>query len=163
MIHANILTGRQVEVHETASLNNTKLGDGVKVGRRTTIFGSPRRVLSVGAGTRIGQHTIINGYAAQLTIGARCSIGSFCHFIVDTGPTASDDMLKKFPIKEAPISIGDDCLIGHGTMIIAGVTIGEGAFIHPKSFVNSDIPPHAIAGGCPAKVLGKVSAADGQI
>lgn len=163
MIHANIMTGGQVEVDESASLNNAKLGDGVKVGRRTTIFGSPQRVLKVGAGTRIGDHSIINGYAAQLTIGERCSIGSFCHFIVDTGPTASADMLKSFPIKEAPISIGNDCLIGHGTMVIAGVTIGDGVFVHPKSFVNADIPPYSIVAGCPAKVIGKVSDHESQI
>ncbi len=163
MIHANIIAGRHVEVDESASLNNTRLGDGVKVGRRTTLFGSPINVLKVGADTRIGHHTIINGYAAQLSIGERCSIGSFCHFIVDTGPTASEGMLKKYPIKEAPISIGDDCLIGHGTMVIAGVTIGNGVFVHPKSFVNSDIPANSIVGGCPAKVLGKVSDIESQI
>lgn len=163
MIHANILCGAHVEVDESSSLNNVQLGDGVRIGRRSTLFGSPRHVLSVGSGTRIGQHTIINGYAAQMTIGARCSIGSFCHFIVDTGPTASEGMLKKFPIKEAPISIGNDCLIGHGTMIIAGVTIGDGVFVHPKSFVNADIPPYSIAGGSPAKVLGRVSDAGGQV
>ncbi|MCA1744714.1 MAG: hypothetical protein LC643_03195 [Bacteroidales bacterium] len=138
MIHANILCGDQVEVDETSSLNNVMLGDGVKVGRRTTIFGSPHRVLKVGAGTRIGQHTILNG-------------------------TASVSMLRKFPIKEAPISIGNDCLIGHGTMVIAGVSIGDGVFVHPKSFVNSDIPPFSIAGGCPAKVIGKVSDTQSEI
>ena len=163
MIHSNILSGGQVWVDESASLNNVQFGDGVKVGQRTTIFGSPQNILKVGTGTHIGRHTIINGYAAQLTIGERCSIGSFCHFIVDTGPTASEDMLKKYPIKEAPISIGRDCLIGHGTMVIAGVTIGDGVFVHPKSFVNSDIPPFSIAGGCPARVLGKVGDKEGQI
>jgi acetyltransferase-like isoleucine patch superfamily enzyme len=163
MIHANIKAGRQVEVDDTASLNNADLGHRVRVGQRTTIFGSPRNVLKVGTDTRIGHHSILNGYAAQLSIGERCSIGSFCHFIVDTGPTASEGMLKRFPIKEAPISIGNDCLIGHGTMVIAGVTIGDGVFVHPKSFVNSDIPPFSIAGGCPAKVLGKVGEYEGQI
>lgn len=163
MIHSNIITGRQIEVDESASINNTQLGDRVKVGQRTTIFGSPRNVLEVGTDTRIGHHCILNGYAAKLRIGERCSIGSFCHFIVDTGPTASEGMLNRFPIKEAPISIGHDCLIGHGTMVIAGVNIGDGVFVHPKSFVNSDIPPYSIAGGCPAKVLGRVGDAEGQI
>ncbi len=157
MIHSNIITGKNVEVDEKVSLNNVQLGDDIKIGLRTTIFGSPHNIMKVGSGTRIGNHTIINGFAAQLTIGERCSIGSFCHFIVDTGPTASNKMLKKYPIKEAPISIGNDCLIGHGTMVIAGVTIGDGVFVHPKSFVNSDLPPYSIARGCPAKVVGKIN------
>jgi acetyltransferase-like isoleucine patch superfamily enzyme len=65
-------------------------------------------------------------------------------------------MQKRYSIREEPITIGDDCVIGSGTMVIAGSVIGEGSFIHPKSFVNSEIPPYSIAAGCPAKVIGKV-------
>ncbi|TCO06849.1 acyltransferase [Natronoflexus pectinivorans] len=153
MIHSNIITGKNVSVHPSVSLNNVKLGDDVKIGKRTTIFGHPSRILQIGDGTRIGNNTIINGFAASLSIGKRCSIGTFCHFIVDTGPTASPQMLKKYPITEAPIAVGDDCFIGHGTMIIAGVTIGDGVIIRPKSFVNRDIPSFSEVGGSPAKII----------
>lgn len=153
MIHSNITTGKNVAIDSAVSLNNVKIGDDVTIGKRTTIFGSPANVLEIGAGTRIGSNTIINGYAAPLTIGARCAIGSFCHFIVDTGPTASPQMLQKFPIKELPIRVGNDCYIGHGSMVIAGVTIGDGVIIRPKSFVNRDIPSFCEVGGSPAKVI----------
>ncbi|ASB48313.1 acyltransferase [Alkalitalea saponilacus] len=156
MIHSNIITGKNVSVHPSVSLNNVKLGDDVKIGKRTTIFGHPSRILQIGDGTRVGNNTIINGFAASLSIGKRCSIGTFCHFIVDTGPTASSSMLNKFPIKESSITVGNDCYIGHGTMIIAGVTIGDGVYIHPKSFVNRDIPSYTEVGGSPAKVIRKI-------
>lgn len=155
MIHANIITGQGVQADERASLNNVKLGDGVAIGQRSTLFGSPRWPLEVGAGTRIGKHSILNGFAAPLRIGERCSIGHFCHIIVDTGPTASPPMLRLFPIREQAITIGSDCWIGSGTMVIAGVTIGEGVVVQPKSFVNSDLPPNCVAGGCPARILGR--------
>jgi acetyltransferase-like isoleucine patch superfamily enzyme len=52
--------------------------------------------------------------------------------------------------------VGDDCIIGHGSMVIAGVSIGDRVLVHPKSFVNSDIPSYSIVAGSPAKVIGKI-------
>ncbi len=156
MIHSNIITGKDVELGDSSSLNNVDLGDKVTIGEHCTIFGSEKNILTIGEGSLVGSRSILNGYSAKLSIGKRCSIGSFCHFIVDTGPTASEYLLKKYPILEAPISVGDDCIIGHGSMVIAGVSIGDRVLVHPKSFVNSDIPSYSIVAGSPAKVIGKI-------
>ncbi|MBS9777461.1 MAG: CatB-related O-acetyltransferase [Gammaproteobacteria bacterium] len=51
------------------------------------------------------------------------------------------------------IVIGNDVWIGAGAMIRSGVTIGSGAIVAGGSFVNKDVPPYAIVGGMPAKVL----------
>ncbi|MDR2927449.1 MAG: hypothetical protein LBV41_04520 [Cytophagaceae bacterium] len=157
MIYSNLLLGKNVDIDPTASFNNVKLGDGVKIGKKVTIFGSPDKILEVGSETEIGEFTIVNGYAAQLKIGARCSIGIFCHFIVDTGPTASPKLLKKYPIAEALIMIGNDCIIGHGTMVIAGSVIGDCCYVMPNSFVNCEIPPYSVYGGSPAKFIRKIT------
>lgn len=49
--------------------------------------------------------------------------------------------------------IGDDVLITHNCYILKGVKIGKGAIISPGSLVTKDVPPYAIVGGNPAKVL----------
>ncbi|WP_370336817.1 CatB-related O-acetyltransferase [Parvularcula marina] len=49
--------------------------------------------------------------------------------------------------------IGHDVWIGYGVTIMPGVKIGHGAIIASKSVVTGDIPPYAIAGGNPAKVI----------
>ena len=54
---------------------------------------------------------------------------------------------------DAPIVVEDDVWIGFGAIILAGVTIGRGAIIGAGSVVNKDVPPYAIVGGVPAKVL----------
>lgn len=53
----------------------------------------------------------------------------------------------------APVKIEKNCWIGEGTIIMPGVTIGEGCVIGAHSIVNKSIPPYAIAAGSPAKVL----------
>jgi len=156
MIHSNLLLGKNVDIDTTASFNNVNFGNNVKIGKKTTIFGSPKYILEVGEGTEIGNFSIINGYSAQLKIGKRCSIGSLCHFIVDTGPTASPKLLKKYKISEAPITVGDDCIVGHGTMVIAGSVIGDCCYIMPNSFVNCEVPSYSVYGGSPAKFIKKI-------
>ncbi|MBF9234502.1 CatB-related O-acetyltransferase [Microvirga alba] len=49
--------------------------------------------------------------------------------------------------------IGNDVWIGHEATIMPGVKIGDGAIIAAKSVVTADVPPYAIVGGNPAKVL----------
>lgn len=51
------------------------------------------------------------------------------------------------------ISIGNDVWIGSRCTIMGGVTIGDGAVIATGAVVTKDIPPYAIAGGVPAKVI----------
>ena len=49
--------------------------------------------------------------------------------------------------------VGNDVWIGMDSLIMPGVTIGDGAIVASNSTVVSDIPPYAIAGGNPAKVI----------
>ncbi|XHX81267.1 MAG: Vat family streptogramin A O-acetyltransferase [Stenomitos frigidus ULC029] len=49
--------------------------------------------------------------------------------------------------------IGNDVWIGYETVIMPGVQVGDGAIIAAKSVVVSDVPPYAIVGGNPAKLI----------
>ena len=52
-----------------------------------------------------------------------------------------------------PIKIGNDVWIGANAVILDGVAIGDGAIIGAGAVVNKDVPPYAIVGGVPAKII----------
>lgn len=58
------------------------------------------------------------------------------------------------------IVVGNDVWIGYEAVIMAGVTIGDGAIIASRAVVTKDVPPYTIAGGVPAKPIKKRFAED---
>lgn len=63
------------------------------------------------------------------------------------------DDYAKLPYKKGEIHLGRGCSTGTGTIIMPGVSIGEGAIIGAGSLVTKDIPAWTIAIGSPAKVV----------
>lgn len=49
--------------------------------------------------------------------------------------------------------MGNDVWIGYEAVILAGVTIGDGAVIGARAVVTRDVPPYTIVGGVPAKPI----------
>jgi virginiamycin A acetyltransferase len=57
-------------------------------------------------------------------------------------------------IENKQISIGNDVFIGMNVTVIDGFSVGAGAIIGAGAVVSKDIPPYAIAVGCPIKIIG---------
>jgi acetyltransferase-like isoleucine patch superfamily enzyme len=99
-----------------------------------------------------------------LEIGHFCSIASGVKFIL--AGNHHMDRLSTFPFNtfcgtgkkgegysKGPITIGSDVWIGFDAWIMSGVKVGQGAVIAARSHVVKDVPPYAIVGGNPAKVI----------
>ncbi len=57
------------------------------------------------------------------------------------------------PAVRGDIVVGSDVWTGYGSWILSGVTIGDGAVVATNAVVTKDVPPYAIVGGNPAKVI----------
>jgi len=66
------------------------------------------------------------------------------------------DDYAKLPYKTGEIHLGKGCSTGTDTLIMPGVTIGEGAIVGAGSLVTKDIPAWTIAIGRPAKVVKQI-------
>lgn len=53
----------------------------------------------------------------------------------------------------SPVTIGNDVWIASNVKIKQGVTIGDGAVLATECFVTKDVPPYAVVGGNPAKII----------
>ena len=101
----------------------------------------------------------------KLVIGDFCSIADNVKFIL--GSDHRYTCLSSFPfntrivkdmnildaIGKGNIIIDDDVWIGYGATIMSGVHIGQGAVVAAGAVVTKDVPPYAIVGGVPAKVI----------
>lgn len=72
---------------------------------------------------------------------------------ISTYPFLEMEALKRSYRPAGDTRIGNDVWIGMDTMIMPGVSIGDGAIIAARSLVNQDVPPYAMVAGTPAKVL----------
>lgn len=75
----------------------------------------------------------------------------FYSLLKQTGVTFAKKQL--FDELRDPIEIGHDCWIGQRVFIVGGVKIGTGAVVMAGAVVTKNVPPYAIVGGVPAKVL----------
>lgn len=66
------------------------------------------------------------------------------------------DNASKCGYRLGEIHIGKGVMVGMETMIMPGVTIGDGAIIGACSTILKDIPPYTVATGCPAKVVRQI-------
>jgi len=73
------------------------------------------------------------------------------------GVTTTDVRYPPYREKPAAPKIGSKCIIGAGTLLLAGVTVGDNAFVGAGSLVNSNISDEMLALGRPAKEIKPVN------
>ena len=149
----NIILSKDVDIDPSSSINNVWIGDRVRIAKRCSIFGGPENQLEIGSDAYIGMNTILNGYKAKLIIGANVSIAQNVNIMVDSGPNASIQFQKIFPIEIGAISIGDHTWIGVSAIIMPNVTLGKYCIVAANSYVNKSFPDYSIIGGTPARLI----------
>jgi maltose O-acetyltransferase len=127
-----------------------ELEPDVKFCGRGWIYGRGR--LLIGDATWLSPGVIVHTHAeVDITIGSRCDIGPGVEFILGTHKIGSANR-RAGEGAARPITVGDGCWIGARTLILGGVSIGEGSIIAAGSVVTHDVPPNTLGAGVPASV-----------
>ena len=131
-------------------------GSNVRFSALTSDF--TYRNLTIGNDVYIGPHALFLCTESQIFIGSKVLFGPHVsiiggdHRITDVGRFIYD-VLDKHPEDDQDVHIEDDVWIGTNTTLLKGVTVGRGAVVAAGALVTKDVPPYAIVGGVPAKVL----------
>ncbi len=170
---SNILAncpGCSIEFPELISAAS-KLYSSTLTGKVKISEGSKLYSVLIDGNVSIGSYSIINGPTTEIHARVnRISIGNYCsiakgvllqeyfhdqerlttYFILHH--VFNDEWGKEITSKGS-IEIGHDVWIGAKSIVLSGVKIGNGAIIAANSLINSDVPPFAIVGGSPAKII----------
>ena len=119
--------------------------------------------ITIGKGTYGIIDALFSSKDGRLTIGNFCSVAQGVKFL--PGADHVVDRISTYPFKakfltgeqeafsKGDIVVDDDVWIGYGATILSGVHIGQGAVVAAGAVVTKDVPPYAIVGGVPAKIL----------
>ena len=110
----------------------------------------PKATLLIGNGTYLNRNTLI-------VCEDRVEIGENCRIAWDVNIMDSDlHPIDETPIVNKPVRIEDNVWIGCRSIILKGVTIGNGAVVAAGSVVTKNIPPRTVFGGSPAKLIAEL-------
>lgn len=144
-VRGRVTVGSKVHIGIGTIIDSThgfQIADDVYIGKYCSIECNG----SIGSGTMLANHV---GLVGRLDHDFR-TVGK----TVRASPWIGDPDFNH-PPSVADIDIGEDCWIGFGAILLSGIQIGRGAIVAAGSVVTRDVPPYAIVGGTPAKILGE--------
>jgi phosphonate metabolism protein (transferase hexapeptide repeat family) len=137
--------GRFTEIAEGSHILESTIGDYSYTARFADVaYSRLGKFANVAAFTRInpGEHPH-----------HRASLHHFMYRSSYYWPEEADEAHVFDWRRSRSVIIGNDTWVGHGAVIMKGVTVGDGAVVASNAVVTKDVPPYAIVGGLPAKFI----------
>jgi maltose O-acetyltransferase len=115
---------------------NIFLGNNVYIGRRASFISAISKIV-IGNNIMFGPNVTIRGGNHRIDV-----VGKYMF-----------DVNDKLPENDQDVFIEDDVWIGCNAIVLKGVTIGRGAVVAAGALVTKSVPPYAIVGGNPARII----------
>src|SRR3989338_6605801 len=97
-------------------------------------------------------------YPHLVTIGDNVTLGSNTMIFVHMNPTANLFLKQgEYPRKVEPVNIKSEAVLTPGSIVMAGITVGENSIVSPGSVVTQDVPDYCVVVGNPARVVKKIN------
>ena len=117
------------------------------------------RGVNIGTGCHFCPYVQIDLIYPQLvSIENNVTLGANVMIFAHMNPTANLFLKKgEYPRKVEAVKIKSGAVITPGSIIMAGVTIGENSIISPGSVVSQDVPDYCVVVGNPARIVKKIN------
>ena len=149
----NVITNPNIEVGDYTMYNDF-LNDPVEFEKNNVLYHYP-----------INHDRLIIGKFCSIACGAKFLFNSANHTLASLSTYPFPLFFEEWGLEKrnvakswdnkGDIRIGNDVWIGFEAVILAGVTIGNGAIIGTRALVTKDVPPYTIVGGVPARPIKK--------
>lgn len=147
-----------------ANLVGWYVHDHIAPRARMSTAGNPRihptASLRCGRNIQLGRNGHINQYCcvwasegSKIVLGDDLLMGPGVKIFSSNHTARLGTPMNVQPFVEKDIVIGNDVWLGANAVVVAGVTIGDGAIVAAGSVVTRDVPPYTIVGGIPAKPI----------
>lgn len=156
-------------------------GAGARVSDKASIYNAGR--IRIGANSRVDDFCVLSAGSGGIKLGSYVHLGVGCILLGDgeivfedfssmsAGGkiySASDDFsgevltnptvpLEYRKVTSRPVRVGSHVIIGAGSIILPGVTLGPGSAVGAMSLVTGDVAPGIIVAGIPARRVGERS------
>lgn len=138
-----------------AGCRNMRLGRGVRLGRGCVISATDGS-LFIGDGSALSPYANVGADHGRITIGCRVAIGPGSVLrAANHRFDQADRPIMTQGHRPGYIEIEDDVWIGANCVITPDVRIGHGSVVGAGSVVTRDVPPLAVVGGVPARIIGR--------
>ena len=135
---------KKARIYRGVKLDHSEVGDYSYIGPNAKIvYTKIGKFCSIAEKSFIGlpSHPISNLSTSPIFISSRNATGSSW--------VENDVDFEEYK----PVTIGNDVWVGASAMILGGLKIGDGAIVGAGALVTKNIPPYAIVGGIPAKII----------
>lgn len=137
VIYEEVFIGRKlVTGHNVLIREGSRIGDNCLIGTGSMLDGSVQigNNVKIQSGVYLPHGTIV---------GENVFIGPYACVTNDRYPVSK---------RLLPVIIGNDCIVGANSTIIAGVRVGDNSVIAAGSVVTKDVPPNVVVIGVPARI-----------
>ena len=143
-IDNNTMIKSNSHILENCIINNSQISSFTYIGRNSLV-----QNCSIGMFCSIANNVSIGLGNHPLNLFSTSPLFYKCDNSIGVKVVEKDLDFKEYNT----ITIGNDVWIGAHAIVLDGVTIGHGAVVASNAVVTKDVPPYAIVGGVPAKVL----------
>ncbi|MDA8156395.1 MAG: acyltransferase [Actinomycetota bacterium] len=115
---------------------------------------------------KLTKYNWLVAHAGKLTLGFNTDIGAFTYINAKNGVVIEEGVqigshcsiysVSTIDNKEGRVILKRGCKIGAHSVVMPGITVGEGSVVGAFSFVNKDIPDNAMAFGVPVRIAKKI-------
>jgi len=142
-------------------LRNLKIEESVYIGAFTSLVvmnhddACSNSFLEIGHGTYIGEYNNVRASGGGIKIGNNCLISQHISMIATNHEYKKGVIIASQPWKNVNnfIDIGNDVWIGANSVILPGVSIGDGAIVGAGSVVTKSVGCNEIVAGNPARKI----------